>query len=131
MPEDPKPLPSGSLIDEFTPDPNLSWVAAYAGPCGDPECKEQHTRLYLIPIIGWLRIVIPLEDEDFDEVQLRPAIMASNGAVNDYLDVPPTLKFIMVVQASNNTVPIVRAVYHERYGTDQEIVVGESPSLPN
>jgi len=129
--EDPKPLSPGTLIDGFTPDPNLSWIATYAGPCGDPECKEQHTRLYLIPIIGWLRVVIPLDGEDFDEVQLRPAVMASSGLVKDYFDLPDLFKFIAVLRVSDNTVIVARAIYQERYGTDLPIVVGESPSLPN
>lgn len=131
--EAPKRLPEESFIDGFTSDPSLSWVAAYAGPCGDPECKEPHTRLYLIPVIGWLQVRIPIEGNDeMDELFVRPAIMSANGSVSDYLDIPPEFTFIATVVASDDAVPLARKIYQARFGDRELVTEGKASSaLPN
>ena len=129
---EPKRLVEGTIVDGFIPDPALSWTAAYAGPCGDPECEEPHSRLYLIPVIGWLRVVVMRSEPEYDDLQLRPAIMSAQGIVTDYLDVPEDFKLIAILRTGDNLTPIARAIYHERFGEDEEILIEEkTQQLPN
>lgn len=124
--EEPKRLVPGSLIDGFTHDPNLSWVVAYAGPCNDSECKETHKRLYLIPVLGWLQVLVD------DHLLVRPAVMGSNGSVVDYMDFPDTFRFVAVLQRNGDVVEVAREIYKERYGKDEEIISEETTeALPN
>lgn len=124
--DSPKPLPDGTVIDGFTADSTSAWVVAYAGPCGDPECEKQHTRLYLLPMIGWLHVVQP--GESGDEVQLRPAIMNSGGAVVDYLNVNSLFRFIAVIRATDDATEIAKGIYRERYGRDTDFADVETSS---
>lgn len=130
--DEPKQLAPGAAIDKFIPDPNLSWVAAYAGPCGDPACKDSHVRLYMVPIIGWLQIVVPIDEDDEVELVLRPAIMTPHGAINDYLDTPPGFNLLAVLRDTQDTVAVARAVFHEKFGDNKEILSEVSTqTLPN
>ena len=127
---EPKQLPDGCIIDAFTVDSRNGWVVVYAGPCIDPACKDKpHMRLYLVPMIGWLHVRIPWGDDE--ELSIRPAVMFSTGDVTDYLDFPSELKFVAVLPETGEVTKIARAMFHEKYGDDQEIDFVESPSLPN
>lgn len=129
--ESPEPLPEGTAIDYFTPDASLSWLVAYAGPCGVPECKldgmpNGHTRLYLIPMVGWLHAVLPK-----DEISLRPAIMSSGGAVVDYLNVAPVFRFIAVIRATEDAGAVARGLYEERHRETGTLIVERTDALQN
>ncbi len=127
-------LPRDTVIDGFTADAMLSWLIAYAGPCGDPECKQDgipggHTRLYLIPVIGWHHVVF---DKGFgvEEIRLRPAIMSQSGTVVDFMHTPDNFAFIAVLRATDDAADVARKLYKQRAGGDGgEIIIehGEQP----
>jgi hypothetical protein len=126
MSGDPKPLDKEAKIQGFVPDSSCAWVVVYAGPCLDPHCDEQHDRLYIVPMIGWLQAI-------YNGFEVRPAVMTADGTVNDYLDMPKTFKFVAVLQESDNVVDLAHIIYHKRYGDslDLDSVVGVVSSLPN
>ena len=134
MNDSPLPLPEGTIIDGFTPDSTLAWLIAYAGPCGDPECDKDnqpngHSRIYLIPMIGWLHAII--EKGDLDEVQLRPAIMSSGGNVVDYMNVADVFRFIAVLRADDNTINVAKELYKERGGDLGQLIIENATSIAN
>jgi hypothetical protein len=115
--ETPRPLPEGTTIDKFVPDPPLNWCVAYAGPCNDPECQEPHRQLFLVPMIGWLQVLM-FEDAD-DNVRsfvLRPAVMTMNGRVSDYLDVDIEYDLIGVFRNEGNVEEKAIAIFKARFG---------------
>jgi hypothetical protein len=125
------PLPDNTMIIDFTPDSTLAWCVAYAGPCGDEGCDAAHTRLYLVPMIGWLHAVPPAtKQQEEEEVMLRPAIMSSNGIVTDYLSIDSAMKFIAVVRASDTATATAKEIYRQRFGTDN-IVTNDSTPIQN
>lgn len=129
--EEPKPLPEGTIIHSFLPDPAAIWVVAYAGPCGDDQCNLEHARIYLIPMIGWLSVDIPVEDDpESITSSVRPAIMTAGGLVMDYLDVPDGYKLIAVLRASNDVVSIVREIYHQKF-KDEPPLISETVATVN
>lgn len=128
--EAPKPLPDGATIDKFVPDPQLNWKVAYAGPCTDPECHEEHRQLFLVPVIGWLQVLM-FEDPDADvrSFVLRPAVMTMNGRVSDYLDADD-YDFIGVFRDDGTVEDKAIAIFKARFG-DLAIEVPESPRASN
>ncbi len=135
MNDSPSPLPEGTIIDGFTPDATLAWLVAYAGPCGDPECERDnkpdgHSRIYLIPMIGWLHAI---KEKGFgdEEVQLRPAIMSSGGSVVDYMNVADVFRFIAVLRADDNTIEVAKQLYAERGGDLGALVIEKATAIAN
>jgi len=112
----------------FVPDQSCAWVVIYAGSCKDPECDTtQHDRLYIVPMIGWFKVVQ-------DGFELRPAVMTSDGSVNDYLDLPAHYKFVAVLQDMEGMIDLAYALYHKRFGVDlraNKPHVDDIGSLPN
>lgn len=130
----PELLPDDAIVDGFTPDATLAWLATYAGPCGDPACDKDknpdgHTRLYMIPIIGWLHVI--LTRGNAEEFQLRPAIMASGGSVIDYMRLHDSFKFIAILRATEDAAETAKQLYKERHGGSGEIVLEHSRELSN
>lgn len=136
MNDSPTPLPEETIIDGFTPDATLAWLVAYAGPCGDPECKADntpngHSRIYLIPMIGWLHVAVNRGFGEEEERLLRPAIMSAGGNVVDYLNVADVFRFIAVLRADENTLNVAKEIYKERGGDLTRLIVENATSIAN
>lgn len=126
--EEPVPLPDDSRVIGFVPDATLAWVIAYAGPCGDLGCEEQHLRLYMVPMIGWLQVDVD-RGLGKHERELRPAVMLSGGRVVDYLRVAPEMRFVALLRNTDDAVPIAKQVFRDRFGA--ELVTETGTALPN
>jgi len=122
------PLPQGSMVYAFTPDATLGWAVAYAGPCGEKDCDEgeAHTRLYAVPVVGWLHVSVP----DVAGTTLRPAIMLASGEVRDYLSVSAKYKFIGVLRVTEEFPEMARELYRKRFG-GQEVMHVERRDMLN
>jgi hypothetical protein len=134
MHTDPQPLSPLAVLQRLTPDPGLSWVVAYAVTCEDPQCEEEHKRLFIIPIIGWGQFGIYAEDPNVDDEEiLRPMVMLGTGLVTDYLDIPPSFRFIAVLRASKDVSHIAHEIYSDLYGeaAAKKITLIEESRLPN
>jgi hypothetical protein len=116
----PKRLPQSAVLDNFTPDTCEAWFVAYAGPCGDAECDKPHTRLFLMPMVGWIHVVQATENTD--EIVVRPAIMPAGGEVVDYLQVPDDFVFIAVVPRDENSIAAAKEIYRRRFGAEMPLV---------
>ena len=129
---DPEKLDETAEIDTFHPDGSASWVVAVAGPCGEPDCEAQHTRLYLVPVVGFIHYAIPDKNVPDKAISvIRPAIMSSAGTIGDYLDVPSELKFIAVLKVSEHVGDIARGIYRERFGGEILASEGIEIEAPN
>lgn len=127
--DDPTPLPTSAQLGQFTPDASSSWCLAYAGPCGDDECNLSHTRLYLLPMIGWLHYEIT-DSHGSSYVLVRPAFMGAGGTLCDFLHVPQNFQFIAVLRASPQTTSLAKEIYRKRFGNDT-IITDEAISVVN
>lgn len=119
MLSEPEPLPAHAAIDYFTPDNTGSWYVAYAGPCGDPDCKLTHRRLYVIPMIGWLSYEVPIlsgSDVIATNVLVRPAVMNPSGKIEDFLDTGGEFRFIAVLRGAQEMATVAKEIYRKRYG---------------
>ena len=114
----PKFLPHAATPSCFTPDPSLAWVVVYAASCEDPECEENHRRLFIIPVIGWGQFYFDDDSSEWREEReaLRPMIMLGDGVVKDYLDMPSMFRFISVLRAGQDVPALARDIYAEVYG---------------
>lgn len=129
--DSPDPLGEETIIDGFTPDATLSWLVAYAGPCGDPECDKDHSRVYMIPMIGWLHAVQPKTVEGgVEEIRLRPAIMSSGGSVVDFMNVGKVFRFIAIVRATDDAVMTAKGIFAEKFGTTHELIIEQKDAAP-
>lgn len=136
--DSPEPLAQNSTVSNFTPDGTLSWLVAYAGPCGDPKCEIDgitggHMRLYLIPMIGWLHALVnePIGGVTITRLRLRPAIMSSAGMVVDYLEAVDKFKFIAVIRATDDAVATAKGIYQERFGDSLLLAETGMPAATN
>lgn len=136
--DSPEPLAQTSTVSNFTPDSTLSWLVAYAGPCGDPTCKIDgitggHMRLYLIPMIGWLHALVnePAGGVTITRLRLRPAIMSSAGMVVDYMEAVDKFKFIAIIRATDDAVATAKGIYQERFENSMLIAEESAPSATN